>query len=472
MTVTGRRLLIAGALTLIALSAAPSSAFALRGLRIGISSDDALTLFTPAVRDTWDTRAYDDGIRMIRVAIRWSDVAPATRPSGFDPSNPASPGYDWSLADAAVRSAAAHGLDVLMMFYSAPLWAEGPNKPSDLVREGVWDPNIGQYASFATAIARRYSGTFPDPLHPGQSLPRVRYWQGWNEPNLGYYLSPQWTKTSGGKFEPAAPALYRRMENAFYDRVKAVNRSNFIVLAGTGPFGDPPGNFRMEVLPWYRYLLCLDRNPGCPGKVDFDAVDHHPLDIPGPTYHAASPQNITTPDIWKISRLVRQGVKAGHVLPRGSKQTWVDEIAWDSNPPSPQKKVAVSLSTQARWVEQAEYMLWRQGVSTMMWLQLRDYTTSNYTFSWSGMYFNDGTPKPSLTALRFPLVAQRLSRGRVRVWGRSPAAGALSVSAGGKMIKRLNVKALDVFQFNVGLRGRAVLKASVAGQSSLPWTQS
>jgi hypothetical protein len=150
----------------------------------------------------------------------------------------------------------------------------------------------------------------------------------------------------------------------------------------------------------------------------------------------------------------------------------VDEIAWDSNPPSPQKKVAVSLSTQARWVEQAEYMLWRQGVSTMMWLQLRDYTTSNYTFSWSGMYFNDGTPKPSLTALRFPLVAQRLSRGRVRVWGRSPAAGALSVSAGGKVIKRLNVKALDVFQFNVGLRGRAVLKASVAGQSSLPWTQS
>lgn len=476
MIVQGRRLLILGAFLVLALGAVPSNALALRGLTIGVSSDDALTLFTPGIRAEWDQRAYSDGVRIIRVDLRWSDVAPAVRPAGFNPSNPASPGYDWSLGDAAIRSAATHGLDVLLMTYSAPRWAEGPNKPSYLVREGVWDPNISQYSSFATAMARRYSGTFPDPAHPGQFLPRVRFWQGWNEPNLGYYLSPQWTKTSKGTFEPAAPELYRRMENAFYASVKAVNSSNFIVLAGTGPFGDPPGNFRMQPLPFYRYLFCLDRNAGCPGKVRLDAVDHHPLAIPGPTYHAASPQNITTPDIWKISRLVRQGVNAGHVLPRGPKQTWVDEIAWDTNPPKP-ASTSNSLGTQARWVALAEYMLWRQGVSTMMWLQLRDYPTSvAYVFSWSGMYFNDGSAKPSATALRFPLVSQRVNRRTLRVWGRAPVAGQLSVSARDssgkwKVVKTLNAQALGVFQFNVPLRGRAVLKASVAGQSSLLWTQ-
>src|SRR5581483_397426 len=209
-------LLVTGAAVVSVLLALPGAALALRGLTIGISSDDALTLYTPAVRAEWDSRAYNDGVRIIRVAFRWSDVAPAVRPKGWDPGDPASPGYNWGVVDAAVRSAAAHGLQVLVMIYSAPLWAEGPNKPGNLVREGVWDPNISQYSSFATAVARRYSGTFPDPLHAGQSLPRVRYWQGWNEPNLGYYLSPQWTKTSNGTFQPAAPELYRRMENAFY----------------------------------------------------------------------------------------------------------------------------------------------------------------------------------------------------------------------------------------------------------------
>ena len=45
---------------------------------------------------------------------------------------------------------------------------------------------------------RAIPGHFPDPLNQGRFLPRVSYWQGWNEPNLSHYLTPQWNKTSKG----------------------------------------------------------------------------------------------------------------------------------------------------------------------------------------------------------------------------------------------------------------------------------
>ena len=90
------------------------------------------------------------------------------------------------------------------------------------------------------AAARRYSGTFPDPHRPGAALPRVRYWQPWNEPNLPTFISPQWTGRRL-RARPASPAWYRRMLNGAYARVKAVHADNHVVAAGTAPYGDPAG---------------------------------------------------------------------------------------------------------------------------------------------------------------------------------------------------------------------------------------
>ena len=70
-------------------------------------------------------------------------------------------------------------------------------------------------------------------------LPRVKYWQGWNEPNLSLYLTPQWTRRSG-KLTATSPDVYRSLLNAFYSGVKAVSKTNFVITAGTSPFGDPP----------------------------------------------------------------------------------------------------------------------------------------------------------------------------------------------------------------------------------------
>ena len=86
----------------------------------------------------------------------------------------------------------------------------------------------------------------------------------------------------------------------------------------------------------------------------------------------------------------------------------------------------------------------------------------------------DGTPKPALTAFRFPFVAERLSGARTRAWGRAPAAGKLVIerrSAGGgwRTIKRLNVKRQSVFSTQVQAKGRAKLRARVGADQSLVW---
>src|SRR5947209_387473 len=56
------------------------------------------------------------GVGVIRVTVRWSDVAPdaygKTPPPGFQGTNPASPDYNWDGFDTIVRDAAANGITV------------------------------------------------------------------------------------------------------------------------------------------------------------------------------------------------------------------------------------------------------------------------------------------------------------------------------------------------------------------------
>ena len=80
-------------------------------------------------------------------------------------------------------------------------------------------------ASFSTAAARRYSGQF-------HGLPRVRYWQGLNEPNLSLFFIPQFA-TAGTRLA----LLYRALIDSFYAAVKAVDPSNLVLAAGLGPIG-------------------------------------------------------------------------------------------------------------------------------------------------------------------------------------------------------------------------------------------
>jgi hypothetical protein len=455
----------------------PASASAARaqGLTLGFDNDPVLTSGGLASQSEWIGRAVAEGAGIVRISLGWSSVAPVTPPPGFSPADPSSPGYQWAATDAAVRELSSQGLEVLLNITSAPAWAEGPHRPAN-AQAGTWRPSPAQFASFATAAAVRYGGHFPDPLHPGSFLPRVRFWQPWNEPNLDGYLAPQWTRRGLG-WAAASPGIYRGLLNSFYAAVKAVSPSNFVVEAGTAPYGDPPGGHRMPPVQFDRDLFCL--NPllaptSCPNPPHLDALDHHPYGIEGPLWHALNPDDAAVPDLYKITRVLHAAERVGHVLPRGPKALWATEISWDTRPPD---RHGVPIATQARWLEQAFYVLWRQGVDTVIWLQVVDSPPiPTYASSYqAGLYYRDGKPKPDAEAYRFPFVTQRVKGSRVQAWGRAPQRGsvAIEVQSGQhwQVVRRLPVDDHQVFVTTLTLPGRAVLRAQLGTETSLTWTQ-
>ena len=132
---TFRRFAVA-AFLLLALCVAPSVAQAKRGLTTGFALDPALTDGSATANNVWIPRAVAAGAGMVRVGILWSQVAPKKPPPGFVASDPASPGYNWTQTDAAVRELADHGIKVVITISQAPFWAEGRGMPRPLRQPG------------------------------------------------------------------------------------------------------------------------------------------------------------------------------------------------------------------------------------------------------------------------------------------------------------------------------------------------
>jgi hypothetical protein len=400
-------------------------------------------------------------------------VAPATRPAIFNPASAAEPAYDWSTIDDAVRTASAKGLDILLSADKAPPWAEGPGRSSK-APAGTWRPDPAEFGNFAHALAERYRGNFPDPANAGATLPAVHHFQAWNEPNLPTYLTPQW---SSGK-QPLSPGIYRSLLNAFYAQVKAVDSSNFVVSAGTAPYGDAPGVHRMPPVLFVRTLFCLSgqslKPASCPDPAHLDAISHHPYSVGGPRQKALNADNASVPDIHKLVRVLRRAESTNRVLPAGRKRVWVTEFSWDSRLPDPQ---GVPAGTHARWAEEAMYLFWKQGVDTAVWYLIQDAApTPSYAETYqSGVFFRDGRRKPAFYAFRFPFVSERRSRTRVRVWGRALEDGTIGVQLKGKRgwhtVDRVQGLAQRTFTTTLRVSGKAKLRGVAPWGTSLVWSQ-
>ncbi|MEA2233670.1 MAG: polysaccharide biosynthesis protein PslG [Solirubrobacteraceae bacterium] len=472
-----RRPALAGAVVAAILAAmllVPTAAQSARPLQLGFL-DYVYTSPDPAERAAWLSRSVDSAADILRIHIGWPVPDTPSRPASFDATNPADPTYDFSSADAAIRDATAHGLRVLISFFGAPRWAEGPNRAAGAPL-GTWRPDPKALEDYGTALAKRYSGSFPDPLQPGASLPRVDAFQVWNEPNLNTYLTPQWL---GGR--TFAPAHYRRMLNAFYGGVKSVRRDALVVTAGTAPFGDPgPDADRIMPARFVRDMLCLRRTRGglrgtaCAAPARFDVLAHHPYSVGSPSRRALNADDVSIPDMGKLTSLLRRAEATGRALPRKRHRLWVTEVSYDSSPPDPD---GVRAAVHARFVAETLYLLWRQGVDTITWFQIRDqaplpsYAATNQ----SGIYYVDGREKPARRAFRFPFIAVRERRGVVRVWGRSPVAGKIVIErrtrSGWRALRTLNGAARGTFQALVRVAAAATLRArnSDDGETTISW---
>jgi hypothetical protein len=137
-----------------------------------------------SVRATWLAHAIALGSQVVRLNAGWPA---AQRPQ--PPTDPSDPAYDFTPLDAGVRDAAAHGLAPLLSFTSATVWAEG-RRPAASASPGSWLPQPAAIQGYGQALASRYDGHYNDRLHPGAFLPRAKWIQLWNEPNLSQYQTP------------------------------------------------------------------------------------------------------------------------------------------------------------------------------------------------------------------------------------------------------------------------------------------
>ena len=295
------------------------------------------------------------GATVARLMLAWPSVAPVTEPQSWDPSDPADPNYTWSAFDASVRDATARGLQVLVTVAGAPSWAQG--QPAD---EGAQarTPDPVAFGLFAHALASRYSGSF-------EGLPRIRYFEAWNEPNLTTYLEPQLVDD-----KPVAAILYRQMVNEFARAVHSVHRDNLVVAGSLAPFRDSTPEVQDQDQDWgplsfMRALLCVSSTgaPTCKTRVDVDVWSMHPYTSGGPTHHAVLSNDVSLGDLPKLRAVIAAAAKAGHLTnPRPA--LWVTEFSWDSNPPDPG---GVPTALESRWVAEGLYRMWANGFSLVTW---------------------------------------------------------------------------------------------------------
>jgi hypothetical protein len=396
---------------------------------------DATLIMSPdaTVRELALRRIRSTGASVVRIPVEWRYTVSPDPPAGFDASDPASPAYDFAAVDAAVRDTVAAGLTPLLVVTRAPAFAEAPHR-WPYAYPGSWAPDPVAFGQFATAVARRYDGSFSDPLEPRRALPRVRFYEAWNEPNLARYLEPQWV-VAGGRWRAFSPLLYRQLLDALYAAVKAVAPGDVVLTAGVAPNGEPAGVGRMTPLSFLRGLFCLEgaAHPDCSDPAHFDALAFHPLSFEGPDLPAHSSQDVAVSDIAKVTGLLARAERLHTVLPRGPKPVWVTELNWES---APQSAHGVPGRLQALWISRALHRLWVAGVAFADWqflvdpypdLSLATPTGGTVTVSRPAGLYSAGVvggqsnpaaarPKPFLRGFTLPFDPLRVDRGHVRVW--------------------------------------------------------
>jgi hypothetical protein len=405
------------------------------------------------------------GAGYVRVIVPWSFIAPdptAKHKPSFDATDPAAyPAANWSEWDAIDRAAARYGLTLdFDVSGGAPRWAEGSGIPPQIIgnRERAWKPSASEFGKFVQAIARRYDGSYPDPLSPGNPLPRVGFWSIWNEANFGEDLAPQAIK---GSTVSVAPGMYRNIIAATWNALHRTGHGHDKIVIGgfsargmkspatkSNPAGHPGDFAQTKPLEFIRTLYCVDakfrelrgslaKAEGCPttaagsrsfrsknpGLFDAGGFAQHPY----PQYLPPTEDNSTDPDFASFSELPRMWRELDRVVRIYGSHTrysiYNDEYGYITNPPN--HGHYVSPTTAAYYINWAEYLSWKSSrIASYMQFPLADPAPSPNLPEAGG--FSSGLEtwrlikKPAFDAYRMPLYlpSAKIKRGRAaEIWG-------------------------------------------------------
>jgi hypothetical protein len=349
-----------------------ANACASTGAQFGIQ-DDAWLLYGPGTLEQRVTTLQGLGVKLVRVTLRWDQVAP-TQPAR--PRDDTDPAYQWGLYGNLLDTLHQRGLTVLVTLYGAPRWANGGAGPNHLPADR------SSFADFAYAAAVHF--------------PWVRLWTVWNEPNT--------TVTS----VPVSPSLYvSRLLNPGYAALKQASSRNLVAGGVTSPRKTPSG---MAPLTFMQGMHAAH------AKLDAYAQNPYPLSSLETPTHTSCPRcsYFTMATLPVIRRDVRKYF--------GAKPLWLTEYGYQTNPPD--ELLGVSYAKQALYLGEAALRVWKQpGVTILIQFLVRDEPSLG---GWqSGLYTATGTPKLSVHAFALPL-AQASRRGtRVSLWGMvRPGSGA------------------------------------------------
>jgi hypothetical protein len=374
------------------------SASASRGQVMSFDATGELFRASPQQRQRVLLDIASLGVDTLRVVVPWRFFAPdfnsATKPAGFDASNPAAyPQSNWFGLDHIVTLWRRGGGKVLLT-PSTPMpdWASESGN-SDIAR-----PKPAEFEQFVTALGRRYSGGF-------MGLPRVTEWAIGNELNIAIFIEPH---PSG--------RLYRELFLAGQRGLRASGHGGDLTLiGGTAPSAGRTGT---DPLAFLRQVFCLNsryKRIGNCAPINADGWDHHPYNPKDPPFDRTPFHNILAMgNIGRLTSALAKARRAGATTKR--LPVYVMEYGTESKP----DPIGVSLKRQAEFNAIAEYMAWRNPrIKAFNQYLMRDDTSGTFAFQ-TGLRKGGGGKKTAYDAFRMPLVAKRIGRRakqRVLLWG-------------------------------------------------------
>ena len=346
------------------------------------------------------------GVDIVKVRVRWRDLAPKKKPAGFDGSSPNSyPASAWAPYDAVVSGASDRGMGVMFQLGgTAPDWATPGKSP-------VNNPNASEFGKFVHAVGTRY--------------PTVKIWSVWNEPNLASWLSPQ---VKGGV--PQAPRIYRGLLNAASSALASTGHASDDLLYGELlPFtrSSRESSKKIRPLNFLRELACVDshyrafrgtaaKRRGC---ANFKALPgtglaYHPYTLAGgPNVRTPNKNDASIRDLGRISRVLAK-LRAKKRLSRPA-PIWITEFGFQSRPPDP---YATPLKKIPGFMGQSEFIAFKnRHVVSFSQYPLVDDAGKTTGFQ-SGLRFHSGKKKPGVfAAFQRPFYARQVGGASVELFG-------------------------------------------------------
>ena len=306
------------------------------------------------------------GVTIYQTTLTWASIAP-TRPA--DPTNPADPAYNWpAKLDSIITEARGHGIEVLLMLFGAPPWANGERSPE-------WAPHRpSDFADFARAAARRY--------------PDVRRWMIWGEPSRRKNFKPLETQRLGKpltRTQARAPRRYARLLDAAYGQLKAERSSNLVIGGNTFTTG------HIRPADWARNLKLAN---GRPARMDL--YGHNPFSFRDPNLDNRESESVDLSDLDWFAPLVQRHLGR----PRGKRvKLFLSEFTMPTSRGDREFNLYVSPRVQARWITKAFRIAHAVGADTLGWIHLRDEPPNGAKrVVHGGLLTHDGVPKPGFYA--------------------------------------------------------------------------